>query len=150
MKEKLKKQLEGIKAVDIMSKYAITIKEDEKIMKLAHLMMRFKISGVPVVKDNGEICGIVTSTDLLNIMKKITSDIQNYAEIEDFADMNATAFMTKDVVTITEETNLFEIMKIMCEKNVHTLPVMVIEDKEISGVIGKRDILNAFYGFPKV
>ena len=53
--------------------------------------------------------------------------------------------MTKDVVTIAEKTTLYEIMKIMCEKNIHILPVMIVSEKEILGIIGRRDILNAFY-----
>ena len=48
-------------------------------------------------------------------------------------------------MTITEETTLLEIMRIMCERNIHTLPVMVLSKKEIIGVIGRRDIINAFY-----
>ena len=141
MEEKLK----SIKAASIMSRFAITIKENESVMNLAHLMMRFKISGVPVIDKNGEICGITTATDLFNLMKEVIRDIDKGKITTDYFDMKVNTLMTKDVVTITEETSLYEIMKIMCERNIHTLPVMVIAQKEIMGVIGRRDILNAFY-----
>ncbi|HBR15421.1 MAG TPA: hypothetical protein DD723_07760 [Candidatus Omnitrophica bacterium] len=144
-KRKIEDKLKSIKAMEIMSRFAITIKENETVTNLSHLMMRFKISGVPVLNKNGEICGIVTSTDLFNLMKKIVKNMEDGINPENYLDIQIGAFMTKDVVTITEETTLYDIVKIMCTKNIHTLPVMVMSKKEIIGVIGRRDILNAFY-----
>ena len=143
--KKVEGKLKAIKAKEIMSRFAITIKENETVTNLAHLMMRFKISGVPVVSKNGEICGIVTATDLFNLMKSVFKNMDDGKNVENYPDMQVSGFMTKDVVTISEETTLYDIMKIMCEKNIHTLPVMVISRNEIIGVIGRRDILNAFY-----
>lgn len=143
--KKIEQKLKSVKAKDIMSRFAITIKENETVMNLAHLMMRFKISGVPVIDKNGEICGIATATDLFNLMKGIMKDIDQGSGSSDYPGMKVSVLMARDVVTITEETSLYEIMKIMCEKNIHTLPVMVISKKEIIGVIGRRDIINAFY-----
>ena len=143
--KKVEGKLKAIKAKEIMSRFAITIKENETVTNLAHLMMRFKISGVPVVSKNGEICGIVTATDLFNLMKNVVKKMGEGVNVENYPDMQISGLMTKDVVTITEETSLYDIMKIMCERNIHTLPVMVISKKDIIGVIGRRDILNAFY-----
>jgi CBS-domain-containing membrane protein len=141
----LEQRLKTMKAKDIMSRFAITIKEHETTTNLAHLMMRFKISGVPVLNKNGDICGIATATDLFNLMKGLIKEMDEGSPMYD-GKHKVEELMTKEVVTITEETSLFEIMKIMCEKNIHTLPVMVMSKKEIIGVIGRRDILNAFYG----
>ena len=143
--EKLERRLKNMKARDIMSRFAITIKEHETTTNLAHLMMRFKVSGVPVLNKNGDICGIATATDLFNLMKSFIKDIDSGATTDYYADRKVETLMTKDVVTITEETSLYEIMKIMCERNIHTLPVMVLAKREIVGVIGRRDIINAFY-----
>ena len=143
--KKIEAKLKNIKAKEIMSRFAITIKENETVTNLAHLMMRFKISGVPVVSKNGEICGIITATDLFNLMKNVFKNMDEGKDFENYPDMQVSGLMTKDVVTITEETTLYDIMKIMCERNIHTLPVMVISKKDIVGVIGRRDILNAFY-----
>jgi len=145
MIKQMEQRLKSVKAKDIMSRFAITIKENETVMNLAHLMMRFKISGVPVLDKNGGVCGIMTATDLFNLMKNVVKDIDTGNVSTNYPDLKVNALMTEDVVTITEETSLYEIMKIMCEKNIHTLPVMVLSRKEIIGVIGRRDILNAFY-----
>ncbi len=143
--KKSEQKLKNIKAKALMSKFAITIREDETITTLAHLMMRFKISGIPVCTKNGDIIGLVTATDLFNFMKKMVQQMEKAQDIPDYSKVGVTDLMTRDVVTITEETSLYEMMKIMCERNIHTLPVMVVSKKEIVGVIGRRDILNAFY-----
>lgn len=47
--------------------------------------------------------------------------------------------MTKDVVSITKNTNLKDIIKVMKEKNVGKLPVM--EDNRVIGVVTRDDLL---------
>ncbi len=139
----MNKRLNEIKAVDIMSKFAITAASELTVSDLAHLLMRFKISGVPVVSRNKEIEGIITATDLFEIMKKITQKMGNDAEIEARDSFYVKDVMTKSVFSVSAETTLLEIIKLMCEKNIHTLPV--ISGKEIIGIIGRRDVINAFY-----
>ena len=146
----IEQKLKSIKAKDLMSRFAITIRENETVMNLAHLMMRFKISGVPVLDKNGEICGMVTATDLFNLMRMIIKDIDGQKDLGSYHEKKVSDLMTKYVVTISEETTLFEIMRIMCDRNLHTLPVMMISKKDIVGVIGRRDIINAFYGVTKI
>lgn len=47
--------------------------------------------------------------------------------------------MTKDVITITKDTNLNEIIKIMKEKSIGKLPV--IDDAKVVGVVTRDDLL---------
>ena len=68
------------KVKDIMSRFAITTTSQTPVTDLAHLLLRFKISGVPVVNNNKEIIGIVTATHLFNIMKQIIGKLENAKE----------------------------------------------------------------------
>ena len=148
--ETLETKLKRIKAVDIMSRYAITTTEETTITDIAHLMMRFKISGVPVLSKEKEIVGVITATDLFRLMGKIVAEIEQKAGFADYYKMPVKSFMTVNVVSITPETTLYEIMKIMWERNIHTLPVVVLSKQEIVGVIGRRDVINACYGMGNV
>lgn len=141
--DEIDKRLHKIKVMDIMSRFAITTRQDTAIIELAHLLMRFKISGVPVISDNNEIIGIVTATDLFRIMKDIVWKIENEPEQKEGEILFVKDIMIKNVFSVTEDTSLFEVLKLMCDKNIHTLPV--ISGKEIVGVIGRRDIINTFY-----
>lgn len=140
---KVKKKLENIKAKELMSKFAITIRPDETLINAAHLMMRFKISGLPVVSREDEIQGIITATDLFRVMGNLSESLSGENEETEKARLKVKDIMTKDVCIIGEQTSLYEIIKIMHEKNIHTLPI--VSGREILGVIGRRDVLNNFY-----
>jgi len=136
------RRLKATKAKDIMSKFAITASDDIALSEVAHLMMRFKISGVPVVSNEGEIIGIITATDLFRVMGEA---VNNSSQAQGFSEVRVLIrdVMSRNVFTVTREMTLFEIIGIMNEKNIHTLPV--VENKEIVGIIGRRDVINAFY-----
>lgn len=143
--EKLEAKLKKIKAEDIMSKYAITTSEDATIDSVAHLMMRFKISGIPVLSKKKEIVGIITATDLFQLMEKVTDEMEKGVGSTDHGAQSVKSLMTRGVVSIDPGKSLYEIIRIMSEKKIHTLPVVVIFNGEIRGVIGRRDVINAFY-----
>jgi CBS domain-containing protein len=131
-----------ITAVDIMSKFPVTIKEDVPLLAAAELMMRFKISGMPVMSLSGKLTGIITATDLFRIMgeqeEKTASGRSSSA-----GDLRIAEVMSKDVYTIKKDTPLQEMIRIMFGKNIHTMPV--VEGDELVGIVGRRDILNTYY-----
>src|SRR6476646_11908432 len=56
--------------------------------------------------------------------------------------MKVREMMTKDVTTCRPETNLAEVVKLMCEQDCGVLPV-VTSDGTVSGMITDRDICVA-------
>ena len=52
--------------------------------------------------------------------------------------------MTKSVITITRDTEIYEAMRIMVENNITGLPV-VNDDMTIAGVISEKDVLKLLY-----
>lgn len=139
----LKEKLNKLKVMDIMSRFAITTSPGTNITDLAHLLMRFKISGVPVMGDNQEILGIVTATDLFNTMEELFLKLHSGDDSGEFQKISVEDIMTKDVFTISDEASLYEAIQLMQEENIHTLPI--INGKDIVGIIGRRDVINAFY-----
>ena len=61
-----------IKVADIMTTKVITAHPDWTIEEAAHLMLHHKISGMPVVGDDGVMCGIFTQSDLFKAALYIT------------------------------------------------------------------------------
>ena len=58
-----KKALSGKKAIDVMSKNPITVKEEDSISVAIELLLHQGFHALPVI-DNGKITGIVTSRDV--------------------------------------------------------------------------------------
>ncbi|HBG60443.1 MAG: hypothetical protein A2306_11355 [Omnitrophica WOR_2 bacterium RIFOXYB2_FULL_38_16] len=132
------------KVKDIMSRFAITTTSQTPVTDLAHLLLRFKISGVPVVNNNKEIIGIVTATHLFNIMKQIIGKLENAKEEYKSQKLFVEDIMIKNVFSVGEDDLLLDVINLMCKNNIYTLPV--VSGKEIVGIIGRRDVLNVFYG----
>lgn len=144
-----------LKAKDIMTKDVITIKPEATVEELARLLIKHKISGVPVVDDKDNLIGIVTENDLISQNKRlhiptiirlfdafITVGLGRMEdEIKRMTAVTVGEICAKKVVTISEETPLDEIATIMSERNIHLLPV--VEGKVLVGIIGKADIVGA-------
>ena len=144
-----------LKAKDIMTKDVIVVKPSTSVEDLAKILVENRISGAPVVDDNGNLTGIVTENDLISqnkrlhiptvmrlfdayIMLESPSKIEK--EMKKMAAATVDDIYIKEVVAVKEDTPLEEIATIMAEKKVHLLPV--VEGKKIIGIIGKVDMIK--------
>jgi len=133
-----------------------TVTPDTTVEELARLLMERNISGAPVIDDAGRLAGIVTEHDLIKKERRLhiptvvqIFDAFIYLESskrfeEDLKKMVAKKvgdILTKDVVTVSEDATVTEIATIMTDKDIHLFPVM--KDREMVGIIGKKDILKA-------
>jgi len=139
----LEKNLKSVLAKNIMTKAVLTVKEDLHLTELAAMMLEKRISGLPVVDADGKMTGVITQTDLFNLMFMLRSG--DIVEEGEKAVSNPTVkfAMCVDVISIKEETTLAEIIDIMKGRDIHTLPVM--KDNKLVGIIGRRDVLKHFY-----
>jgi acetoin utilization protein AcuB len=64
--------LSEVKVRDIMTKNPITVNENETILKCAAIMQNKKISGLPVLDDQGSLVGIVSETEIYKVLLSIT------------------------------------------------------------------------------
>ena len=129
-------------ARDIMTEYVVTAKKDTPVRKLAHLMLFDRISGVPVIDEAGKLCGMVTATDLFNVLGELVldHDFGSFADLFKDKVIMVGDIMTKDIVTFSPDSSLEEIIRTSVYKKMHTFPIL--KDGKIVGIIGKRDILN--------
>ena len=138
---------------DVMTKSVITVSPDTPMKTVGRLFKEKRISGLPVMDSSGELIGVVTVTDML----KMLNDIYRWSELEggdpdlgiskEFEDEKAKATvektMTRRVFTVEEEMDVREVLRLMFDQNVHTIPVT--NDNELVGVVGVRDIIAACF-----
>jgi len=76
-----------IKISDIMTKDPITIPLDYTIDEAAQILLEHKLSGAPVVDDEGQIAGVITQTDIFRVLVLFTgvkkAGIQFAFQLED-------------------------------------------------------------------
>jgi CBS-domain-containing membrane protein len=143
-------------AQDIMTREVITVKKEMSVQDFARLLAEKKISGAPVVDEQGKLIGIATENDLIDQAKKVHIPtvmalfdsfvfLENPERLEkDLKKMSAATvgdICTAQVITAGTDTPLDELATTMAEKNVHTLPVLDREGN-MAGVIGKSDIIR--------
>ena len=144
-------------AKEIMNKKVITIKKGASINELSELLVNNKISGVPVLDENGNLAGIVSEGDIivqnsdlhfpryfklldaiiyLESLNKFKRSLQKHlaTKVEDI--------MTVKVKTAHEDTPINEIADIMLDSRVNRLPVMDKNNKLI-GIITRADIVKS-------
>jgi len=76
-----------IKIKEIMTKNPITVPEDYTVEETAEVLLKHKISGVPVVDQFGAVIGVITQNDIFRILISLTGaekrGIQFGIEVED-------------------------------------------------------------------
>ena len=111
-------------AKDIMTKDVITVSPTTTVRRLAMMLIKNQISGVPVAGRNGKIVGVVSEAD---IVAKKGKDVQ--------------AIMSKKVISVKEETAVAEIAHLMTTHKVRRIPVM--RGDEVVGIVSRADIVSA-------
>ena len=144
-----------LKAQDIMTNNVITVTEDMPVKELAKILSENKISGAPVVDNEGKLVGVVTESDLIDQTKKVhiptvVSIFDSFLFLEspdrlekDLKKMAASTvkdISSQELVNVNKDTRLDELATLMSEKKVHTLPV--VDGDKLVGVIGKSDIIR--------
>jgi len=144
-------------AKDIMIKKVITIKRDASVDELSELLVKNKISGVPVVDDSGSLVGIATEGDLivqdadlhfpryfklldsiiyLESLNKFKRNLKKYlgTKVEDV--------MTSKVKTAGTDTPVSEVANIIIRDNVNRVPVLN-KKGGLVGIITRADIVKS-------
>ncbi|HEX3158124.1 MAG TPA: IMP dehydrogenase [Gemmatimonadaceae bacterium] len=103
----------------------ITLLPDATLREAVALMMRFKISGVPVVDSGGRLVGIITNRDL-QFERDLDRPLQDA--------MTSTGLVTAPVGTTLEEAE-----RILGRHRIEKLPV-VDEAGQLTGLITVKDI----------
>ena len=69
---KLLDLISEIKVKDLMTKDPITVPLDYTVEETAEVLLKNKISGVPVVNHEGKVVGIITQSDLFSVLMSVT------------------------------------------------------------------------------
>ncbi len=120
----------GIKVLDAMTKNPIYITSEVTIGECASLMAEEHVGAV-VVKDKGNIQGLITEQDI--VRKVIAKGINPIHE-------KVKGYMQTNLITIKPDDDIFEALMKMREENIRHLPV--VDDSQLLGLLTIKDILR--------
>jgi CBS domain-containing protein len=76
-RQRVRSQVNGVTAADLMTKPAVTIGPDQTVTDAARLMYNRRVKRLPVVNGDGTLIGIVTRSDVLSVYSKPDPQIRS-------------------------------------------------------------------------
>ncbi len=125
---------------DRMSHPVITVPPDMPVVDALNLMRVEHIRRTPVVDDKGKLVGIVSDKDLLNASPSAATTLSVWEINYLLSKITVADVMTKEVVTITEDTPIEEAARIMADNKIGGLPVT--RDGKVVGIITETDLFK--------
>jgi len=141
----------SIRASDIMTKQVFFVKPDLPLRKVAELMGKHGISGLPVVDEHKRVVGVISERDFL--LKMGDSDINNFMTVIANCLQNkgclaipiraqkAADIMTTPAISVKENATVLEINNVFQKKQINRVPVVDQKDF-LQGIVTRADILN--------
>lgn len=142
-----------MRAHQIMTRQVVTVRPEATIVEAAGTMLQKHISGLPVVDAAGKLVGIVSEGDFIrrseigtqrkrgSFLKFLLGPGTSAAEFVQAQGRKVGDVMTREPLTVTEDTPLEEIVQLMEKNHVKRLPVM--RGAEIVGIVSRANLLQA-------
>ena len=148
-----------MRAHQIMTHRVITVSPETSIVDAANIMLQNRVSGLPVLDAAGALVGIVSEGDFLRRSEigtqrkrprwlqfftspgRIASDFVNSSgrKVEDV--------MTRNAITVGEETRLEALVSLMEKNGIKRLPVL--RHDRLVGIVTRSNLLQAFASLAK-
>jgi CBS domain-containing protein len=135
-----------------MTRRVVTVKPDTGVPEIAALLLDHHISAVPVLDTDGGVVGIVSEGDLLHRheteterprswwLSMVSLPEESAKEYIKSHGLHAGDVMTRDVVTVDEETPLGEVAQILEDRRIKRVPVL--RDGRMVGIVSRANFLQ--------
>lgn len=121
---------------DIMAKKLLTLRPDDDIGTAVSMFLKNKISGAPVLDENGRLVGVLSEKDCMRLLVGSFFDGDNRVQSEHVED-----FMTREVRTIPSSMTIVEVATLFHTTPYRRLPV--VDNGDVVGQVSRRDVLQA-------
>lgn len=142
IREEIEKAVESmtrpeVYARDIMSFPVTVLNQEERTGEAREKLRALGYKGAPVIDDSGTIVGIVTLGDLEKAIQ------------HDMAHAPVKGYMHPRLVTVTRDTPLHELQRIMMDQDKGRIPVL--DNGKLVGIVTRTDVLKKIHSsmFPR-
>ena len=116
-------------AKQVMRRNVVSILPTATVEQAIRLLRELGFSGAPVVDRNGTLVGIISEFALLEIVYEPS-----------IRTAPVSRFMTRDVLTVNEDTALNDIATLFVRHRIRRVPV--VRDGRLVGVVSRPDLLS--------
>jgi len=142
-----------MQAKDIMTTSVISVPLEGRIKDAVRLMLDHYISALPVVDAEGDLKGLVSEGDLMRRVRETDGPRRSWwlevldgthDSAQDFIKLNShhvEDVMTRDIVSVEEDTNVTEIARLLEKHRIKRVPV--VRSGKVVGIISRANLLHA-------
>jgi len=142
-----------MKAKDVMTEDVVSVREDASVESIARLLLERRISAVPVTDAGGRPVGIVSEGDLMRRPEAGTERrVSWWLELLQGSDEQAAQYlkshglvardvMTRDPLTVSENTPLEKVASLLEQERIKRVPV--VRAGKMVGILSRADLLRA-------
>ncbi len=120
-----------VSARDIMSFPVVLFNQDDKVYEAWEKLRSLGYKGAPVFNEAGELVGMVTVGDLEKALK------------HDMGHSRVKGYMSSRLVTVSPDTPLHALQKIMMDQDKGRIPVL--ENGKLVGLVTRTDVLKRIH-----
>jgi CBS domain-containing protein len=113
-----------VTALDVMTADPVTFRADMSVHEAAQTLAEHRISGAPVVTEDGSIAGIVSEFDLIARIGSTVRDV-----------------MTREVVSVPDSATLDRVRALLVTQRLKRVPVVNREGRLV-GLISRADLVR--------
>lgn len=129
---------------EIMHHEVVTLTTREKLDLTQDIMNIGRVRHLPVLDDDQRVVGIVSDRDLLAAAMTSVLDFDPVSRRTFLRSIEVAEVMTKEVVTVTPNTELGEVARIFVERKIGCVPVVGARG-ELLGLVTETDLIAAAF-----
>jgi CBS domain-containing protein len=136
---------------DVMTRDVITVSPATPIHEAARLMVKHRVSGLPVIDADGRVVGIISDGDLILRQRRrketpwwhsfFTNGEQIAREYQRAVGTTVGEVMSRPAVTISPVWGIEVAASILDSRNIRRLPVVL--DGRLVGIVSRADLIRA-------
>ena len=123
-----------------MSSPALVVDQSMPLPDVRQRLTQQHVRRLPVVDETGQLVGIVTEGDINRVSDSHITDVRDYSLYHRVADLPIGEIMTRTVVTVTPDTPILEVARLLLRHRIGGVPV--VEDGQIIGMITESDLFR--------
>jgi CBS domain-containing protein len=123
----------SVKIADYMASWLVTFNPGDSVIHAMRTLLDNRISGAPVVDNDNRLVGVLSETDLLEVVMQDSYYDQSAGIVADF--------MKAPVETVEADSDIYSLAERFRKSHRRRFPVL--QNGELVGQISRRDVLRA-------
>jgi len=126
-----------MRAGDVMNSPVFVVSPGDTVARARNLMLKHKISRLPVVDEDSGLAGIITKKDIGYRLRQ-TEPIWRRRPIDSIP---VSVLMTPDPVTVTMDASISAVASLMLDRDISGIPV--VDASGMVGILTKSDLMKS-------